>query len=267
MDLELHGRTAIVTGGSSGIGKAIARELAMEGVDVAIAARRLEPLEAAAQRAVRGSPAGESCPYPRTRPTTIPSRRWCGRPWMHLGRLDILVNCAAQPGGAAPPVPLSDIVSDHFWPDMNVKVLGYLRCAREAAPHMKQQGWGRIINISGLAARQTGNTIGSMRNVAISAMTKNLADELGPHGINVTVVHPAQTRTERTASMLEEQARRLGVTVEEAERRMADANSVRRVIDARDIAYVVAVLASPRCVAVNGDAIAAGGGSPRAIHY
>ena len=104
---------------------------------------------------------------------------------------------------------------------MNVKVLGYLRCAREAAPHMVQQGWGRIINISGLAARQTGNTIGSMRNVAISAMTKNLADELGPHGINVTVVHPGATRTERTASTLEEQARRLGVTIEDAERRMA----------------------------------------------
>ena len=63
-------------------------------------------------------------------------------------------------------------------------------------------------------------------------MTKNLADELGPQGVNVTVVHPGQTRTERTASMLADQAQRLGVTPEEAGRRMADANSVRRVIDA-----------------------------------
>ena len=98
-------------------------------------------------------------------------------------------------------------------------------------------------------------------------MTKNLADELGPHGINVTVVHPGATRTERTASVLEEQARRLGVTPEEAELRMAQGNSVRRVIDAQDIAFVVVMLASPRCVAVNGDAIAAGGGAPGAIHY
>ena len=266
MDLELQGRTAIVTGGSSGIGKAIARELAMEGVDVAIAARRPEPLEAAARELAEAS-GRRIVPIPADTSDDDSVRAMVQSAVEALGRLDILVNCAAQPGGAAPPVPLSDIISDHFWPDMNVKVLGYLRCAREAAPHMIQQGWGRIINISGLAARQTGNTIGSMRNVAISAMTKNLADELGPHGVNVTVVHPGGTRTERTASMLEDQARRLGVTTEEAERRMAEANSVRRIIDARDIAYVVAMLASPRCVAVNGDAIAAGGGAPRAIHY
>ena len=166
-----------------------------------------------------------------------------------------------------PPAALTDIASDDFWPDMNVKVLGYLRCAREAAPYMAQQGWGRIINISGMAARNAGNTIGSMRNVAVVAMTKNLAEELGPSGINVTVVHPGMTRTERTPRALEEQAQRLGVTVDEAERRMAQGNSVRKVIDARDIAYVVAFLASPRSIAINGDVIAAAGGTGRAIHY
>ena len=76
-------------------------------------------------------------------------------------------------------------------------------------------------------------------------MTKNLAEELGPQGINVTVVHPGGTRTERTPRALEEQAQRLGVTLEEAEQRMAQGNSVRRVIDARDIAYVVAVPSLP----------------------
>ena len=266
MDLELQGKTAIVTGGSSGIGKAIAMELAKEGVDVAIAARRIEPLEAAARELAEAT-GRRIVPISADTSDDDSVRAMVQSAVDALGRLDILVNCAAQPGGAAPPVPLADIVSDHFWPDMNVKVLGYLRCAREAAPHMTRQGWGRIINISGLAARQTGNTIGSMRNVAISAMTRNLADELGPHGVNVTVVHPGATRTERTPAALAEQARRLDITPEEAERRMAAANSVQRIIDAADIAYVVAMLASPRSVAINGDAIAAGGGAPRAIHY
>ena len=162
---------------------------------------------------------------------------------------------------------LSDITEEMFWDDMNIKVMGYLRCAREVAPHMRQRGWGRIISISGLAARQSGSTIGSMRNVAIAAMTKNLADELGPHGINVTVVHPGMTRTEKTPGVLESRAQQLGISVEEAERGMAESNSVRQIIDARDIAYVVAVLASPRAIAINGDAIAAGGGAGRAIHY
>jgi NAD(P)-dependent dehydrogenase (short-subunit alcohol dehydrogenase family) len=85
---------------------------------------------------------------------------------------------------------------------MDIKVMGYLRCAREVAPHMQAQRWGRIINISGLAARQSGNAVGSMRNVSVAAMTKNLADELGPDGINVTVVHPGLTRTERTAALV-----------------------------------------------------------------
>ena len=150
---------------------------------------------------------------------------------------------------------------------MNVKVMGYLRCAREVAPYMHTQGWGRIINISGMAARQSGSIVGSMRNVAVAAMTKNLADELGPFGINVTVVHPGLTWTERIPDMIEEQASSQGISTHEVERKMAESNAVRRMIDAREIAYVVAFLASPKSVAINGDAIAAGGGVGRAIHY
>jgi NAD(P)-dependent dehydrogenase (short-subunit alcohol dehydrogenase family) len=183
-----------------------------------------------------------------------------------FGRVDILVNCAAQPGGQAAPPQLSEITDELFWSDVNTKVMGYLRCAREVAPHMIAQGWGRIICISGLATRSTGSTIGSMRNAAVVAMAKNLADELGPHGVNVTVVHPGTTRTEKTTGVLAEQARRSGITVEEAERRMAQRNSLRRIIDAREIAYVVAFLASPRSVAITGDAIAAGGGG-QGIYY
>ena len=97
-----------------------------------------------------------------------------------LGGLDILVNAAGKPGGQAAPPKLAEITDALFWDDVNVKVMGYLRVAREAAPHMAANRWGRIINISGLAARSTGSTIGSMRNVAVAALTKNLADELYP---------------------------------------------------------------------------------------
>jgi NAD(P)-dependent dehydrogenase (short-subunit alcohol dehydrogenase family) len=266
MDLELLGKTAIVTGGSRGIGKAIARELALEGVDVAIAARNPERLEAAA-RDMSQETGRRIVPIQVDTGDDESVRNMVRTAAAAFNHLDILVNCAAQPGGVLPPAPLAEFTSDHFWPDMNIKVMGYLRCARETAPYMIQQGWGRIINISGLAARQSGNIIGSMRNVAVVALTKNLADELGPHGINVTVVHPGTTRTERTPRNLESQAQRLGITTEEAERRMAAGNSVRRFIDAQEIAFVVAFLASPKSIAINGDVIAAGGGSGRAIHY
>ena len=132
---------------------------------------------------------------------------------------------------------------------------------------MQAKGWGRIVNISGLAARNTGNAIGSMRNVAVAAMTKNLADELGPQGIHVTVVHPGLTRTERTAPLVAARAAARGVAPELVEAEMAAGNSIQHFVDASEVAYVVAFLCSPKSRAINGDAVAAGGGVRGTIHY
>jgi NAD(P)-dependent dehydrogenase (short-subunit alcohol dehydrogenase family) len=150
---------------------------------------------------------------------------------------------------------------------MNVKVMGYLRGAQAVAPLMKAQGWGRIINISGMAARNAGSTIGSVRNVSVVAMTKNLANLLGPDGINVTVVHPGATRTERTVGIVANRAKSEGVSEAEIEKQMDHGNSIKHLVDAREIAYVVTFLSSPRSIAINGDVIAAGGGMGTAIHY
>ncbi len=266
MDLELTDKTAIVTGGSRGIGKAIARQLALEGVDVAIVGRTPEALEAAAEE-LRAETGRRILPIVADTGRDADVKAMVARAAAELGHLDILVNCAARPGGQAPPPALAEITDELFWDDVNVKVMGYLRCCREVAPYMIRQGWGRIISISGLAARSTGSIIGSMRNIAVVAMTKNLADELGPHGINVTVVHPGTTRTEKTPGVVAAQAAKLGISPEEVERRMGQANALGRLIDAREIAYVVAFLASPKSVAINGDVIAAGGGALRSIYY
>ena len=98
-------------------------------------------------------------------------------------------------------------------------------------------------------------------------MTKNLADELGPLGINVSVVHPGLTRTERTAGMVESIVQSQGISAAEAEKNMASNISIGRMVDAEEIAYVVTFLASPKSVAITGDAIATSGGNGRAIHY
>lgn len=266
MDLVLRGRTAIVTGGSRGIGRAVARELAAEGVDVAIVARDPDALEAAAED-LRRETGGRIVPVGCDTGDDASVRAMVRRAVDELGGIDILVNCAAQPGGQAPPPRLAEITDDVFWPDVNVKVMGYLRCVREVAPSMIERGGGRIVNISGLAARQTGSTVGSIRNVAVAAMTKNLADELAPHGITVVVVHPALTRTERTPDVVRATAERQGVTEAEVERRMSRLNSLGRMVDAREVGAIVAFLCSPRASAINGDAIAVGGGIPGPIHY
>ena len=266
MDLQLSGKRALVTGGSKGIGLAIARQLAREGVDVLIAARnQAELAEAAAALAaetgrkvvghVVDTQFDESVKAVVNHAVTA------------LGGLDILVNAAAKPGGQAPPPKLAEITDALFWDDVNVKVMGYLRMAREAAPHMAANGWGRIINISGLAARSTCSTIGSIRTVAVAALAKNLADELGPQGINVTVVHPGLTRTEKTASVVAARAASGGKSEAQVEAGMASTVTIGRLVDAAEVADIVAFLASPRSVAINGDAIACGGGIRGAIHY
>jgi len=265
MDLELAGKTAIVTGGSRGIGKAVALALAKEGVDVAIAARSVDTLQQASQELAELT--GRTIvPISVDTSSDDAVKAMVEQAAKSLGHLDILVNCAAAPGGQAPPPKLAQVTDDAFYSDVNVKVMGYLRCAREAAPYMIERGWGRIINVSGLAARQTGSMIGSIRNVSVVALTKNLAEELGPKGINVSVVHPGLTRTEKTAAVIAANASRQGISEAEAEKRMVR-NLVGRWIDATDIANVVVFLASPKAVAINGDVIAAGGGVSGSIYY
>jgi len=267
MDLELQGKRALVTGGSRGIGKAIARALAREGVAVALLARDPKTLAEAASELAHET--GQTVVGIRADTTSdaqvqaafVEANRQLG------GGIDILVNAAAEPAGYAGPPKLADITASFFHGEMDTKVMGYIRCAREAAPHMQKKQWGRIVNISGLAARQTGNTVGSIRNISVAALSKNLADELGASGITVNVVHPGLTRTERTAPLIQARAIRLGIPAPEVEAQMAAGNSIRRLVDADDVAHVVLFLCSPKSRAINGDVIAAGGGAPHSIHY
>ena len=267
MDLELHGKRALVTGGSRGIGKAIARALALEGADVAILARTEAILSATASELAGESKRKVVSVVADTTDDAQVARAVGEAVRLLGGGIDILVNAAAEPAGYAPPPRLAEITGAFYHREMDIKVMGYLRCAREVAPRMQAQRCGRIINISGLAARQSGNAVGSMRNVSVAAMTKNRADELGPDGINVTVVHPGLTRTERTAALVEHQARTQGISELDVEQRMAGGNSIRHLVDAAEVAHVVTFLASPKSIAINGDAIAAGGGALRSIHY
>jgi NAD(P)-dependent dehydrogenase (short-subunit alcohol dehydrogenase family) len=259
VDLELTGKRAVVTGGSQGIGLATARVLAAEGADVALVARTRDKLTAAAERLAAES-GRRVVAVPADTGDDASVTAMAEEVVRSLGGVDILVNAAA-------PASTGAFDEDTLGDEVNVKVRGYLRTARAVAPHMVAQGWGRIINVSGLAARQTGSVVGSVRNVAVAALSKNLADELGPQGVNVVVVHPGLTRTEKTPRTLATMAAARGTDVDGVRKALESAVSIGRMVTAEEVADVIAFLASPKSVALNGDPIAASGGVRGPIYY
>src|SRR5688572_22262008 len=272
MDLGLSGKKAIVTGGSLGIGKSIALELAREGVDVVIASRTKDQLEAAAKE-ISQATGRRVVPIPADVTSKQQVDAMVAQAAQQLGGLHILVNSGSPPGGSAGAIgPIESIVDEDLLQDFNVKYVGALRCARAAIPFMKQAGWGRIINISGTNARNAGNLSGGARNTSLVHMTKTLAVQLGRFGITVNCVHPGTTRTERTPRLLATRAKDLGTTPEEAEQKdfapdSPRGNAICRMVDASEIAYVTVFLASEKSWAVSGELIVATGGAGRSVYY
>src|SRR3989449_9186633 len=198
MDLGLQGKHAIVTGGSLGIGKAIARELAREGADVAIVARTKEQLEATA-RELAAETGRRVIPLAADVTSRAQVDAMVAHSAYQLGGLHILVNSGSPPGGSATATgPIESVVDEDLLHDFNVKYVGALRCARAVIPHMKEQKWGRIINISGTNARNAGNLSGGARHTSLVHLTKTLAVQLGRFGVTVNCIHPGTTRTEPT---------------------------------------------------------------------
>jgi len=272
MELGLQGKHAIVTGGSRGIGKAIALELAREGADVAIVARSKEDLEASA-RELAAQTGRRVIPLAADVTSKEQVDSMVSQAAQQFGGLHILVNSGSPPGGSATATgPIETVVDEDLLHDFNVKYVGALRCARAVIPYLKEQGWGRIINISGTNARNAGNLSGGARNGAMVHMTKTLAVQLGRYGITVNCIHPGTTRTERTPGLLAARAAQLGVTPEEAEQRdfapdSPRGNAICRMVDASEIAYLTVFLASDKAWAVSGELVVATGGSGRSVYY
>jgi NAD(P)-dependent dehydrogenase (short-subunit alcohol dehydrogenase family) len=262
MDLKLKGKVAVVTGGSLGIGRAVAEALASEGVRVAIVARGQDALQQAA-REIGEKTGVEILAAPADVGNTEQVQAMMDQVAAHFGRIDILVNGAAHPGGLV----RSEI--EHASPeglleDINIKVVGYMRCAKAAAAHMRQGGFGRIINIGGLTGRGS-KQLSGMRNVAICHLTKTLSDQLGPSGITVNVIHPGVVETPHIHELYAKEARLQGLTPEQVEANYAKVTPIRRVLQPDEIADVVLFLASERAGAITGESIAVDGGITRGV--
>jgi NAD(P)-dependent dehydrogenase (short-subunit alcohol dehydrogenase family) len=263
VDLDLAERVVIVTGGSSGIGYEIARAFAQEKARVVITARRPGPLSDAADALTNlTGTAVIGIASDTTEQTQVDVLAGAVR--AKYSRIDVLINCAASPSGLVRNQ-IEDLDAAALLRDLDTKVVGYARCCKSVVPTMKQQRWGRIINIGGLTGRSS-NTLSGMRNAALCHLTKTLSDQLGPSGITVNAVHPGVIRTPHLEELFESEAAKCGTTAAEIEAQFIADTPVRRILSAAEIATTVTFLASGHAASITGESIGVDGGITRGIY-
>ena len=263
MDLELEGKAALVTGGSKGIGRAIALGLAAEGARLAICARERAGLDRVAAE-VRERWKQEIVVISANLSELTEVERVVTAARERLGRIDILVNNAGAIRGGA----FLDIPDAQWIHDWNLKLLGYIRMSRAVFPLMQAQGGGRIVNVIGAAARNPTPTYltGGAANAALVNFTKGLADLGAPSNILVTAVSPAATATERGESLMAQHAAGSARTVEQVRAEALAAYKLGRIATPEDIADLVCFLASARASFLTGICITVDGGSTRGVY-
>jgi 3-oxoacyl-[acyl-carrier protein] reductase len=260
MDLKLVGKTAVVTGASEGIGKAIAMGLAREGVDLAICARRAGPLEETAELIRRET--GRKV-HPITADLTNPAD---AEAFIHaaakaLGRIDILVNNA----GSAPGGTLDYLTEEHWNQSLQLKFMGYVRCTKHTIPYMIKQGGGRVVNLIGNDGikRSYWEIAPGAANAAGQNFTIALAGQYGRDNISFCAVNPGPVRTERWAGLVQAMARDMNISVEEADKLAPASIPLGRIAETEEVADLVVYLASPRAHFVNGTMIEIDGGQQK----
>lgn len=251
----LDGRTAFVTGGSQGIGREIARTLAAEGADVAVAARGEGIHETAADIGDRAlaveTDVTEESAVQSAIETTV----------AEFGGLDILVNNA---GIAGPTARVEDVTVEEWQQTMDVNVTGMFRTTKHAAEHLRASDHGRVVNVASISGKRPleKRTPYTASKMAVVGFTRTLAFELGEDDVTVNAISPGPTKGDRITDVIEAQAAELDVSFEEAKRRVfTDDAALGDLVEPRDVANMVAYLASEKGEHITAQDINVSGGS------
>lgn len=260
MDLQLTGRRAIVTGGSKGLGRAIASELLAEGAVVAICSRNQSELEATATqlREQGGTVMAEVADV--TQPDQV--ERFISHSVAELGGLDILVNNA----GRAHPGSFATLADSDFQADLEVKLFSQIRCCRAALPHLREGGGGAIININAIYGRQPDPAFfaTTVDRAACLAFNKALAMEVAGEGILVNSVNIGFVRTPQWSQIHQRRAPELSQQDFLAQTAAAEV-PLGRFGEPDEVSGLVAFLASSRASYITGASIDVSGGMGRYV--
>lgn len=262
MDLGLNGRAAAVAAASAGLGRAAARALAAEGAAVALCARN-EPRVREAAESIAAETGARTLAVVADVADPEQCRRFVSEAAEAFGRLDVLVTNTGGPRpGTAAQVELED-----WEAALRSTLLNVVALVRAAVPHMRERGWGRIVNVASLSAKQPipGLVLSNAFRPAIAGLARTLADELGPEGILVNTLCPGYTDTDRLAELAEARARAAGTTPEQVTAALAAGVPLRRIARAEEFGAVVAFLCSERASYLTGVTLAVDGGASRGL--
>jgi len=263
VELGLAGRQAIVTGGSKGLGKAIAAELLAEGASVAICSRHADELaETAAElrKAAASGPQLLALPCDVTDPAQVTD--FVAAAAAGLGGVDILVNNA----GGARPGRFATLTDDDWHDDIEVKLFSQIRCIRAALPHLRASAAPRVININALYARYPDPAFlaSSVNRASCLNLSRALSIELGAEGILVNSVNIGFVETPQWQNIHDKRAP--GTPADEFFGQLAQAEvPLGRFGRADEVAGLVAFLASDRASYIAGASIDVGGGMGKSI--
>jgi 3-oxoacyl-[acyl-carrier protein] reductase len=262
MDLGLHDKVVFITGGSRGIGRACALGFAREGARVALCARGEAALKKAADEI--GAAVGRPVFYVTGDMMKWEDAKRCvDAAAAHYGGLDALVNCAgASPGGL-----ILNLTEEEWALSLQLKFMGYVRCARAAIPHLLNRGGGRIVNVIGNDGIKPAywELTASAANAADLAMTAALAEQYGPHGILVNAVNPGPVATDRWDGLVRAYARDKGMSIDAASKKAVSSIPLGRICTPEEVAWVVVFVASARASFMNGAWITLDGGQRKAV--
>ena len=262
MDLGLEGKTAFVTGGSMGIGREVARQLAREGCRVAITARDAERLETAAQELVDET-GGEIAGFAGDMSVMEDVERTVEATVERFGAIDVLVTCAgSSPGGL-----LEELTEEQWLASLNLKFMGYVRTCRAVIPRMRETGGGSIVLVvgnDGLKPSYWEMTAG-VANAADINFASSVAEQYGRHGVRINTVNPGPVNTDRWDTLEKAFARDKGVSQERAHELAERSIPFGRICEPGEVAALVVFLASPRASFINGAHIPIDGAQRKAI--
>jgi 3-oxoacyl-[acyl-carrier protein] reductase len=258
----MTGKKAIVTGASAGIGKAITWAFAREGVDVAICARRKEPLEETAAEIAKAT--GRKI-YPVAADLTKPAdaENFIKQAHAALGRIDILVNNA----GSAPGGVIEHLKEEEWASALQLKFMGYVRCMKHVLPIMRKQGKGRVVNVIGNDGVKVSywEIAPGAANAAGQNLTLSLASQYGKDNISFVCVNPGPVRTERWTGLVKAMARDMNISYEEADKLAPSSIPLGRIAESEEVANLVTFLASDLAHFINGTMIEIDGGQDKPL--